>query len=736
MRRLDLTGEWTVRKGGTKKIYKAIVPGCIHADLLSIREIPDPFVGKNLQDVAWVAETEWTYENTFNADDLSAFASVRLCFEGLEGVATISLNEKKLGKTELRSVEFDVKSVIIPGKNKLTVAFAAPVKKSRDKTPLAGIPNLPTVGISGDISVQSFNGVRVRDVLIRQDFTDPVAVGFDVTVVSERFDSDRHMEVLARICYKGNTLNEARAILTDDRQKLRLTLKNAQYWWPAGMGEQPLYEILVDVYAERSCLEHVSRRIGICHVEVEATKAGSTRLIVNRHPTYLKGAVWVPPDLYPARLSRVEYARLVKASVVANMNLLRVKDITSYECNAFYDLCDEYGVMVWHDAVAAELSHNVRRIRHHPCLALWGCDDKATLKALKEEDPGRVCLPKALFPGDERFTPTPSLPEPRITATYLTEDEQNLSHPTCAYHAEAADTLPRIASAFTQHFLFPSSFTNHAWLSQIQQAVLLKREWERVRCDEPNTHGFITWHLNDHWPQASASSVDFEGRWKAAHFLLRKSLAPIWTSGAYRPKTGTVDLFAFNDTPKPFSGELTWHVTQTQGGLVLEGSKKVTLAPASRESVTSVKLNDLLTKHGANDLFLWLYLCDENGTVTASNIVYFCEPREWALPQPRMRAEIRAWDDNSYAVTLTAQQVAMWVWLSLDGMDARYDDNFICLEPNRPTRIRVTPSRRIKQELFHQMLRIGSLRDTWQEKRTLMQMVASARKVQAKKGDV
>jgi hypothetical protein len=65
-------------------------------------------------------------------------------------------------------------------------------------------------------------------------------------------------------------------------------------------------------------------------------------------------------------------------------------------------------------------------------------------------------------------------------------------------------------------------------------------------------------------------------------------------------------------------------------------------------------------------------------------------------------------------------------------MDARYDDNFFCLEPNRPMRLRVTPSRRLKPEQFHQMLRIGSLRDTWQEKRNLAQMVASARKAQTK----
>jgi len=225
--------------------------------------------------------------------------------------------------------------------------------------------------------------------------------------------------------------------------------------------------------------------------------------------------------------------------------------------------------------------------------------------------------------------------------------------------------------------------------------------------------------------------VDYEGRWKAAHYFLRKNLAPVWVCGGYQPQTKSVDIFAFNDTPKPFKGELAWRLTRTEGDLVLEGAKKVELPPASRQIVATVKIDAPLSAFNANDLFLWLYLSDDPGALVSNNTVIFCEPREWNLPHPKMRVEIRAWDDNSYAVTLTSQQVAMWVWLSLDGMDARYDDNFFCLEPNRPMRIRITPTRRLKPEQFYQMLRIGSLRDTWQEKRTLMQMVASAKKARA-----
>jgi len=730
MRRLDLTGEWTVRRESSKKIYKAVVPGCLHADLLAAQEIPDPFIGRNLQDVAWVAEESWTYENSFTCDDLSDFSRVLLSLEGVEGVAAVSLNGQKLGKTEAlaQRSEFDVKKHVKVGKNTLSLAFEPPTKKVKGATSLKPAANLPTLGISGDASILAFEGVRVTDVLIQQDFsTAPAFVGIEVTVCTERFDPARHMEVLVRICYKGNTLHEARDILKKDRQSLTLKLKNAQYWWPAGMGEQPLYEVLIDIYAERSCLEHLSKRIGIRDIHVQKGKDGQVKLVANKQAVFVKGTRWISPDLFPSRLSRMEYARLVKATVVANMNLLRLHEMSEFECNAFYDLCDEYGVLIWHDAYDVDLETNIRRVRHHAALAVWGCEDAGLIKRVKAEDPGRAILPLELFLRKE-MPSVASFPDLRVVQTYLPEAERNFSHPMCAYHAEEETTLPVMASSFAKHFLFPTYFENMLWLSQIQQGVLLKREWEYVRCMLGDNHGFIHGRLNDFWPQCSSSTVDYEGRWKAAHYILRKAMMPLWTTGLYSPKTKQAELFVFNDLQKPFKGELVWRLTRTQGELVAEGKKVVTLAPSTRDSVCDVALAQPLDTYGATDLFLWLELKDEKGNTASSNVVYFCEPKEWTLPHPRMRADIRIWDDNSYAVTLTSSVTVMWVWLSLEGLDARYDDNYFCLEPGKPTRIRVTPSRRIKPEQFNQLIRIGSLRDTWQEKRTLMQMVVPQKK--------
>jgi beta-mannosidase len=123
-------------------------------------------------------------------------------------------------------------------------------------------------------------------------------------------------------------------------------------------------------------------------VEREKEKWGeSFRFVVNGVPIFAKGADWIPADSFPTRMTRERYADLLGSAAAANMNMVRVWGGGFYENEAFYDLCDELGLLVWQDFMFAclrypghdefvgnfrrEAINAIRRIRHRACLALW-----------------------------------------------------------------------------------------------------------------------------------------------------------------------------------------------------------------------------------------------------------------------------------------------------------------------------------------------------------------------------
>ena len=109
----------------------------------------------------------------------------------------------------------------------------------------------------------------------------------------------------------------------------------------------------------------------------------------------------------------------------------------------------------------------------------------------------------------------------------------------------------------------------------------------------------------------------------------------------------------------------------------------------------------------------WAEALDTHENVLARNLQIFCDWKELETESLRFSAEVRVWNDNGFSVTLTSEQPAFWVWLTIMGEEAWYDENFFFLEPGRPFRVRISPVRRMKLEDFRQKLRIRTYRDTF-----------------------
>ena len=203
-----LNGEWQFRQCGTEEWLPATVPGGVHTDLLALGKIPDPFVADNELKVMWVAETDWEYRRTFNADTaLLAEENLALVCDGLDTIADVYLNGIYLGHAEnmFRRWEWNVKRILRAGENELRILFSSPVRfitAKQAQLPLQGGgdipggphlrkapchwgwdwgPKLPPIGIWKDIRLEGYS-VRFGNVHVRQQLNgDAATINADIS---------------------------------------------------------------------------------------------------------------------------------------------------------------------------------------------------------------------------------------------------------------------------------------------------------------------------------------------------------------------------------------------------------------------------------------------------------------------------------------------------------------------------------------------------------------------------
>ena len=399
---IDLAGSWQLADEKGEHACAATVPGDVYGALLDAKLIPDPYWGRNENDVQWARKLGWTFRRTFAVDAaLLADESVILRLEEVDLFCEIRVNGRSVGRTDnrFRRWEFDVKPFLKAGENVIEGVFDSTERRlaelaknyTRDfamsfgwvrNMSLARKPachqgwdwgvTIMTTGFCGSVKIVSTPAARRRIdyVFCDQKFSDDLK-HVDVTVFAETTDA------------KG-----ARAVVTN-----AVAIDNPKLWWPAGMGEQAMTDIPYVVDGVRYV-----KRIGLRKaVLVHGTAAKPAfHFEVNGVPVFAKGANWIPADALECRLTPERYRDLLESAVAANMNMLRVWGGGLYEKDFFYDLCDELGVMVWQDFmfscavypadaaflgnVRAEAEHQVRRLRDHASLVLW-CGDNECLGA-------------------------------------------------------------------------------------------------------------------------------------------------------------------------------------------------------------------------------------------------------------------------------------------------------------------------------------------------------------------
>lgn len=422
--------DWSFKAANDKEWLPATVPGTVHTDLLAHGKIPDPFYGTNEKDVQWIDKQDWEYITTVTIEQaVLRHSHVELVFHGLDTYADVYLNGQLVLSADnmFRTWRADVKAYAKSGENTLRIVFRSPIQEDLPKLEALGYP-LPAsndqsdVGELGDKRVSIFarkapyhygwdwgprfvtsgiwreaelvawSDVRIESVFIRQDQI--TAETAELTAVIQVY-SEREREANIHIQTDGDnwerkvTLQEGTDVI-----ELRLTVDQPHLWWSRGLGEAHLYTFTTEVLdeASRQPLATHEVRTGLRSVRLvreqhEDMPGTSFYFELNGVPVFAKGANHIPNDSFLTRVTRERYLHEIVSAADANMNMLRVWGGGIYENDEFYELCDEYGILVWQDfmfacsmypgdeefldSVQAEAEDNIRRLRNHPSIVLW-----------------------------------------------------------------------------------------------------------------------------------------------------------------------------------------------------------------------------------------------------------------------------------------------------------------------------------------------------------------------------
>lgn len=637
-----LDGNWNLEISGKDSgllpggKIEAKVPGSVYSALLEKELIPDPFYRDNELKVLPLMDNDFVYSRTFTVEDaLLECDEVLLRFDGIDTLADVYLNGALLGSAYNmhRIWEYDVLSALERGENELKVVLHSPtryMKEENEKVYTGGShecmegfphirkahcmfgwdwgPRLPDAGIFREVSLLGIKQSRIDSVYITQDHEEgKVTLDFDVSLELFTNEDDTKIEIEV-VAPDGQTFFPN---ISKEEEDYRIEIIDPAIWWPRGYGKQPLYQVKAVLRSGKGeILDTWEKRIGLRTMTVNTDKdewGSCFAHEVNGIKIFAMGADYIPEDNLLSRITKERTEKLLKDAAQANHNCIRVWGGGYYPDDYFFDICDELGLLVWQDFMFAcasyelddefernitqEVIDNVRRLRHHACLALWcGNNEMETQtldktwkpsikqkydyiklyeyiipKILKEEDPAAFYWPSSpssggnydnpwdenrgdthywdVWHGNKPFTEYrkfrfrylsefgfQSFPDLKTVESYTLPEDRNIFSRVMEMHQRNCAANGKILNYLSATYLYPRDFEHLLYASQLLQADAIRYGVEHFRRYRGRCMGAVVWQLNDIWPVASWASIDYYGRWKALHYAEKKMFAPVMIS--------------------------------------------------------------------------------------------------------------------------------------------------------------------------------------------------------------
>ena len=462
MKKLYLESGW-VLTGDKIGTVDAVVPGCVHTDLIKNGIIKDLYLRDNNLQYRWIEGQDFTYTCTFDAE-MSEYAT--LVFEGLDTYCEVYLNGEHLGGADNMFVphEFFVGGKLKRWDNELRVEFRSPVKEVEGMPPRRGafttermntrrmqctygwdwVERFVTCGIHRPVYIRYGNDMHVGSAYIVTESIDKYSAQICVELELEHYEEGGMLQIDV-LSPDGEIVYSADVYSKEPLVVCRIDIAKPELWYPAGYGEHPLYTLCVTVgdnvftetfgirtlkilqlpdeegseYAEKC---RALRQDRIAKTWDDNEKYSGFQVLVNGVRILCMGGNWVPASPFPSEESEDKLSKLVSLAAKMGVNMLRVWGGGHFEHRAFYDACDREGILVTQDFLMAcghypekeawfldhlrrEAEFAVQYLRNHPCLAWWSGDNENAVRGNEglEDYTGRSAAFSGLAPVIYRY---------------------------------------------------------------------------------------------------------------------------------------------------------------------------------------------------------------------------------------------------------------------------------------------------------------------------------------------
>lgn len=441
---------------------EAVMPGGVHESLLGAGEIPHPFMDEHEDDVRWIEHRTWWYRVSIDGPaSVPVGERVRLVLPSVDTVATVWFNGVRVGAhaNAFRPFVADV-TTSVRVDNELVVRIAPPlegldqpaepqqtldvlaayagdaVAKQATAEPPVGLlqfdsrltrrrkptfswgwdfgPSMPSVGLLAPPQLVTERGAALTGAHVRLAAIDGTTAHVAVDVEVDAFAASSPLRAHVVLTSPSGVATAVAISIGGTRGSAVVAVPDADLWWTHDLGTPALYDVTVELRDEHEVLDASAFRVGLRTISIDRSvdeEEGGRRFgfVVNGVPVFARGANWVPPSTMRGSITPARVRNLIELARDGGQNMLRIWGGGHYEQDAFYEACDEIGVLVWQDfmfacfdypsadadlqqEVALESAFQVTRLRNHPCIAVWcGNNEIETL---------HLALRQTLAPGD------------------------------------------------------------------------------------------------------------------------------------------------------------------------------------------------------------------------------------------------------------------------------------------------------------------------------------------------